>query len=70
MAKRFELGDRVSFVSKYGNTVTGVYRGEQTMPTARGDAIFAIVLSDNAFGAISPPAVNCAVRPGHLSSAA
>jgi hypothetical protein len=61
LKQKFKKGDKVWFISKFRNRVTGVYDREDTIPGAYGEIKGHIVISDNAFGRSSPKAVNCFV---------
>ena len=55
----FKIGDRVQFVSKFGDLETGRYEGQKTIPGIFGPVHGHLVRSDNAFGDESIKDVLC-----------
>lgn len=66
----FKKGDRVWFISKFGNKVTGVYEGMEDMSWGTGMKSVHIVVSYDAFGDKSDEPTSCIVANGlhHLNS--
>lgn len=65
-----KIGDKVWFISKFDDVVTGIYQGESSIPGLGGAQIPGhSVLSDNAFGPDSgAKAVDCWVPLGKLNA--
>lgn len=63
MAKRvFKKGDKVWFISKYGNRVSGIYEEATSLPGLDSKTIQGhTVISDNAFGPGRTKGVRCFV---------
>lgn len=62
----FQKGDRVWFISKFGDRVTGTYEGDDMRPGINGDVSVHIVSSHDAFGKPSREATRCMVTKGKL----
>ncbi len=63
----FHRGDRVWFISKFGDRVTGTYVKPDTIPGAKGEVRVHIVRSHDAFGRPSREATSCFVIDGRLN---
>jgi hypothetical protein len=63
----FRHGDRVWFISKFGDRVTGTYQRDEDVPGIHGDVRVHIVSSHNAFGRPSREPTSCIVTFGKLN---
>ena len=63
----FEIGAKVWFISKYGDRVTGTYKGQREIPAGpSGVATGHIVESFDAFGVRSDTPTTCIVLSDKL----